>query len=168
MILYVGPVILAQRGSNMHDEARVGPEKTKALLRLLQGSPISSVFNQSSAATRCHFVTLLTGLTGSDSQTEFAVSHSKQTLKKILTGARMHIKLFRILQPRTQNLARVQAFQRISTRFWPTSRMRRNSLKINNSSISTRGHNCTFCPLGIPHFPPFLHPQSLQDQARLC
>jgi Xaa-Pro aminopeptidase len=30
-------------------------------------------------------------LTGSDSQTELAVTHSKQTLEKILTGARMHI-----------------------------------------------------------------------------
>ena len=149
----------------MHDDAGVGQDKTKALRRLLQGSPISSVFNQSSAATRCHFAAFLTG---SDSQTDFAVSHSKQTLEKFLTGARMHIMVFRILQPRTQNLARVQAFQRISTRLWPTSRMRLNSLEINNGSISTRGHNCTFCPLGIPHFPSFLHPRSLQDQARLC
>src|ERR1700735_1718435 len=43
-------------------------------------------------------------LTGSAPQTEFTVSHSKQTLEKFLTGARMHIKDFEIRQLRTQEL----------------------------------------------------------------
>ena len=46
-------------------------------------------------------------LTGSAPQTEFDVTHSKQTSGKFLTGARMHIKLFVIRQPQTQKLAPV-------------------------------------------------------------
>jgi hypothetical protein len=42
-------------------------------------------------------------LTGSGSQTEFPVTHSKQTTDKILTGARMHIRIFEILQISAQN-----------------------------------------------------------------
>ena len=41
-------------------------------------------------------------LTGSGSQTEFDVTHSKQTTEKFLTGARMHIKDFEVCTRRTQ------------------------------------------------------------------
>ena len=99
-------------------------------------------------------------LTGSAPQTEFDVTHSKQTTGKFLTGARMHIKDFEIRQLRTQKLARVnlrkryltrllsihrashdRASLRISTRHSPISRKRRNSLKTNARQISARSHN---------------------------
>jgi hypothetical protein len=60
---------------------RIRPGRTK-------GSPCTSPF-----------------LTGSWSQTEFPVTHSKQTTDEILTGARMHIRIFEILQISAQNLA---------------------------------------------------------------
>jgi hypothetical protein len=44
-------------------------------------------------------------LTGSAPQTEFAVTHSKQRTGKFLTGARMHIRIFEILQMSAQHLA---------------------------------------------------------------
>jgi hypothetical protein len=47
----------------------------------------------------------LTFLTGSALQTEFAVTHSKQTTQEFLTGARTHIRIFEILQISAQNLA---------------------------------------------------------------
>jgi len=46
-------------------------------------------------------------LTGSAPQTEFDVSHSKQTSGKFLTGARMHVKDFEVCTPKTRNLTRV-------------------------------------------------------------
>jgi hypothetical protein len=60
---------------------RVRPGRTK-------GSPCTSPF-----------------LTGSAPQTEFPVTHSKQTTDEILTGARTHIKTFEILQISAQNNA---------------------------------------------------------------
>jgi hypothetical protein len=42
-------------------------------------------------------------LTGSAPQTEFDVTHSKQTTEIILTGARTHIRIFEILQISAQN-----------------------------------------------------------------
>jgi hypothetical protein len=47
-------------------------------------------------------------LTGSAPQTEFDVTHSKQTPEKILTGARMHIRISKFWPFTTQNLARVR------------------------------------------------------------
>jgi hypothetical protein len=59
---------------------------------------------QTSALTRSAFrERFLTLLTGSGSQTEFAVTHSKQKTEKILTGARTHIRIFEILQKSAQN-----------------------------------------------------------------
>jgi hypothetical protein len=125
-------------------------------------------------------VCVTTFLTGFASQTEFAVTHSKQKTATFLTGSRFA----RQASPTTseiQRLARVnlrkryvihllcvrsasrdRAFQRtstrlaqsvfcegfgvhkhISTRFWLTSRNRRNSLKTNARRISTRFPNCT-------------------------
>jgi hypothetical protein len=78
-------------------------------------------------------------LTGSAPQTEFDVTHSKQTTGKFLTGARMHIRILKFWPFTTQDLAGVHAFQRISTRHKPISRMRRNLLKINTRRIPTPG-----------------------------
>src|ERR1700735_5610837 len=84
-------------------------------------------------------------LTGSDSQTEIDVTHSKQTTEKFLTGARTHIKDFEtwhvIRLSRALSASHDSAFGRISARHSPISRKRRNSLKTNTRTISTRGHH---------------------------
>jgi hypothetical protein len=117
--------------------------------------------NKNLAATESSTANLSAFLTGSAPQTEFDVTHSKQTLEKILTGARMHIKVFKFWSRRTQNLARVNlrkryvihllymhsasldhAFPRISNRNCTTNRIRRNSLKTKDRHISNRNQNC--------------------------
>jgi hypothetical protein len=59
---------------------------------------------------------ILTFLTGSALQTEFAATHSKQKTGTFLTGARIAIKLFKIRQLRTQKLARRGARNRYDVR----------------------------------------------------
>jgi hypothetical protein len=69
---------------------------------------------------------LVSFLTGSASQTEFAVTHSKQKTGTFLTGARTAFKLFKIRQLRTQKparrggLARVRLSKRYVTRGFNT------------------------------------------------
>jgi len=46
-------------------------------------------------------------LTGTAPQTEFSVTHSKQTTEKFLTGARTHIRIFSFWTPTTQNPAQL-------------------------------------------------------------
>ena len=125
-------------------------------------------------------VCVSTFLTGFASQTEFAVTDSKQKTATFLTGSRF-ARQASLSKAEIQNLARVnlrkrcvihllcvrsasrdRAFQRtstrlaqsvfcegfglpkrISTRFCPMSRNRRNSLKTNARRISTRFSNCT-------------------------
>jgi hypothetical protein len=105
-------------------------------------------------------------LTGSASQTEFDVTPTKQTTEKFLTGARTHIKDFKIRRliqldrrgepaPRGGLLCALferhnRAFNCISTRHSLTSRIRRNFNKLNNRRISTRGHNPSVCILVLP------------------
>jgi hypothetical protein len=84
-------------------------------------SKISLSSGLAASALRHGFLTFLTGLpravfakgstcittflTGSALQTEFPVTHSKQRTEEILTGARMHISIFEILQISARNLA---------------------------------------------------------------
>jgi hypothetical protein len=60
-------------------------------------------------------------LTGSGSQTEFAVTHSKQSTGEFLTGARTAIKVFTIRQLRRPKLARVNLRNRYDVRGFNTS-----------------------------------------------
>jgi hypothetical protein len=53
-------------------------------------------------------------LTGSVPQTEFDVTHSKQTSEKFLTGARMHIRIFQSWPFTTQNPARRGGLARVN------------------------------------------------------
>jgi hypothetical protein len=115
-----------QRGS-----ARGSSQASRVTLKVLPAPPSASHWPSSSrtssssrlatSALRDGFLTFLTGspravfakgstcntafLTGSALQTEFSVTHSKQRIERILTGARMHIKVFEILQISAQNLA---------------------------------------------------------------
>ena len=85
-------------------------------------------------------------LTGSAPQTEFDVTHSKQTPEKFLTGARTHIKDFKIRHvirlSRALSASHDRAFEGISNRNCSTFRNRRNSLKTNDRHISNRNQNC--------------------------
>jgi hypothetical protein len=84
-------------------------------------------------------------LTGSAPQTEFDVTYSKQTLEKILPGARTAIRLFEIRQPGTQEIARDRGFQRVSNRNCTTNRIRRNSFKTITGDNSNRNQNRALC-----------------------
>jgi hypothetical protein len=67
-------------------------------------------------------------LTGTASQTEFALTHSKQTTEKFLTGARTHIKVFEFLSFTTQNLAQlIQRHHHVTPRRLPALRLPNSS-----------------------------------------
>jgi hypothetical protein len=88
----------------------------------------------------------LTFLTGSALQTEFAVTHSKQRTGKFLTGARMHIRIFEILQMSAQNLAalnpqshaRFASFRAFLTETRIASLAHRNSSNIDSKLLEGR------------------------------
>jgi hypothetical protein len=132
---------------------RIHPEKRGVVAVATEGSfpttknPSISRFPGTTRSSKSSF--LSTFLTGSGSQTEFPVTHSKQRNEKILTGARTRIRIFETLQISAQNLAElnpakprtIRELQSISTRHSPICRMRRISLKTNDRDVSTRSQN---------------------------
>jgi hypothetical protein len=75
-----------------------------------------------------------------------AAGASSTNLSAFLTGDRAYVaQVFRpeAVRLRARAVEPECTFLRISTRFWPISRNRRNSLKTNAWSISTRFQNCT-------------------------
>jgi hypothetical protein len=78
---------------------------------MLTESPASPLaphaHSTSSTLIECTFRPgFLTFLTGSAPQTEFAVTHSKQSIERFLTGARTAIRVFKIRQLRAQKFTR--------------------------------------------------------------
>jgi hypothetical protein len=75
-----------------------------------------------------------------------AAGASSTNLSAFLIGGRAHVaQVFRpeAVRLRARAVEPDGTFLRISTRFWPISRNRRNSLKTNARRISTRFQNCT-------------------------
>src|SRR6202034_1870158 len=90
-------------------------------------------------------------LTGTAPQTEFALTRSKQTTEKILTGARTHIRICKFWQLSAQNFG--QLIQRDSDRFRtgqkfssfrPVLSVFREGFAMHNR-FSTRFHNHIQC-----------------------